>query len=161
MGAETRNLAQNPHCILATGRNDLAEGVDLVAEGDAATPPPSSHPHRPGLGPHGVEPEGGPGQPWIVRPGAGQRGAVEVGGPGQRQQSRLPSRLAQFEQDIEPGRGVGVEQGKDALEMADGIGECQAGGGRPAVADGRGPHRRVGSGEGDGAVMGGKLGRVG
>ncbi len=49
--------------------------------------------------------------------------------------------------------------------MADGVGERQAGGGsrggRPAVADGRGPHRRVGSGEGDGAVVGGKLGRVG
>ena len=120
---------------------------------------------RPGLGPDSVEPEGGPGQPWIVGPSAGQGGAVEVGGPGQRQPSRLPPRLAQFEQDIKPGRGVGVEQGKDALEVADGIGERQAGGGRrggrPAVADGRGPHRRVGSGEGDGAVMGGKLGRVG
>jgi nitroimidazol reductase NimA-like FMN-containing flavoprotein (pyridoxamine 5'-phosphate oxidase superfamily) len=34
---KAKNLAQNPHCILTTGRNDLAEGVDLVVEGDAAT----------------------------------------------------------------------------------------------------------------------------
>src|SRR5579864_7770724 len=33
---KARNLAQNPHCILMTGRNDLADGADLVAEGDAA-----------------------------------------------------------------------------------------------------------------------------
>lgn len=34
---KARNPAQNPHCILTTGRNDLADGVDLVVEGDAAT----------------------------------------------------------------------------------------------------------------------------
>lgn len=34
---KAKNLAQNPHCILTTGRNDLADGVDLVVEGDAAT----------------------------------------------------------------------------------------------------------------------------
>ena len=34
---KARNPAQNPHGILTTGRNDLADGVDLVAEGDAAT----------------------------------------------------------------------------------------------------------------------------
>src|SRR5579872_796284 len=34
---KAKNLAQNRHCVLTTGRNDLAEGVDLVVEGDAAT----------------------------------------------------------------------------------------------------------------------------
>jgi nitroimidazol reductase NimA-like FMN-containing flavoprotein (pyridoxamine 5'-phosphate oxidase superfamily) len=32
---KARNLAQNPHCILTTGRNSLGEGMDLVVEGDA------------------------------------------------------------------------------------------------------------------------------
>ncbi len=30
------NLAQNSHCIITTGCNSLAEGLDLVVEGDAA-----------------------------------------------------------------------------------------------------------------------------
>ncbi|GLU45731.1 pyridoxamine 5'-phosphate oxidase family protein [Nocardiopsis ansamitocini] len=37
-GAEERkaqNLARNPHCILTTGHNTLASGLDLVVEGDA------------------------------------------------------------------------------------------------------------------------------
>ncbi len=29
------NLAENPHCVLTTGRNDLHAGLDLVLEGDA------------------------------------------------------------------------------------------------------------------------------
>jgi general stress protein 26 len=32
---KARNLAQNPHCILTTGRNVIDEGLDLVVEGDA------------------------------------------------------------------------------------------------------------------------------
>jgi uncharacterized pyridoxamine 5'-phosphate oxidase family protein len=32
---KAKNLAQNSHCILTTGRNDLDEGLDLVVEGDA------------------------------------------------------------------------------------------------------------------------------
>jgi hypothetical protein len=32
---KARNLARNPHCILATGCNSLDEGLDLVVEGDA------------------------------------------------------------------------------------------------------------------------------
>jgi uncharacterized pyridoxamine 5'-phosphate oxidase family protein len=32
---KAKNLEQNPHCILTTGCNDLADGIDLVAEGDA------------------------------------------------------------------------------------------------------------------------------
>jgi uncharacterized pyridoxamine 5'-phosphate oxidase family protein len=32
---KARNLAQNPHCILTTGRNSLDDGVDLVVEGEA------------------------------------------------------------------------------------------------------------------------------
>jgi hypothetical protein len=37
-GAEERkakNLAQNPHCILTTGCNQLHEGLDVVIEGEA------------------------------------------------------------------------------------------------------------------------------
>jgi hypothetical protein len=30
------NLAENPHCALTTGSSTLAEGLDLVVEGDAA-----------------------------------------------------------------------------------------------------------------------------
>lgn len=33
---KAKNLARNPHCILATGCNSLDEGLDLVVEGDAA-----------------------------------------------------------------------------------------------------------------------------
>jgi len=33
---KARNLAWNPHCILATGCNTLKEGLDVVDEGDAA-----------------------------------------------------------------------------------------------------------------------------
>jgi nitroimidazol reductase NimA-like FMN-containing flavoprotein (pyridoxamine 5'-phosphate oxidase superfamily) len=33
---KARNLTQNPHCILTTGCNALAEGLDLVVEGAAA-----------------------------------------------------------------------------------------------------------------------------
>jgi general stress protein 26 len=32
---KARNLTQNPHCILTTGCNALAEGLDLVVEGAA------------------------------------------------------------------------------------------------------------------------------
>jgi nitroimidazol reductase NimA-like FMN-containing flavoprotein (pyridoxamine 5'-phosphate oxidase superfamily) len=32
---KAKNLAQNPHCILTTGRNSL-DGLDLVVEGEAA-----------------------------------------------------------------------------------------------------------------------------
>lgn len=32
---KAKNLARNPHCILATGCNALDEGLDLVVEGDA------------------------------------------------------------------------------------------------------------------------------
>jgi nitroimidazol reductase NimA-like FMN-containing flavoprotein (pyridoxamine 5'-phosphate oxidase superfamily) len=37
-GAEerkARNLAENPSCVLTTGRNDLADGLDVVVEGEA------------------------------------------------------------------------------------------------------------------------------
>ena len=34
---KARNLAQNPHCILTTGGNSLAGGIDIVVEGKAAT----------------------------------------------------------------------------------------------------------------------------
>src|ERR1700730_5402599 len=33
---KARNLAQNPSCVLTTGRNTLDDGVDLVIEGPAA-----------------------------------------------------------------------------------------------------------------------------
>jgi general stress protein 26 len=33
---KAKNLAQNPSCVLTTGRNDL-DGLDLVVEGDAMT----------------------------------------------------------------------------------------------------------------------------
>jgi general stress protein 26 len=33
---KAKNLVQNAHCILTTGCNALAEGLDLVVEGDAA-----------------------------------------------------------------------------------------------------------------------------
>ena len=33
---KAQNLAQNSHCIITTGCNALAEGLDLVVEGDAA-----------------------------------------------------------------------------------------------------------------------------
>src|SRR3989442_8422158 len=33
---KAHNLAQNSHCIITTGCNALAEGLDLVVEGDAA-----------------------------------------------------------------------------------------------------------------------------
>ncbi|RNF81405.1 pyridoxamine 5'-phosphate oxidase family protein [Streptomyces botrytidirepellens] len=33
---KARNLARNPHCVLATGRGAFHEGLDLVVEGDAA-----------------------------------------------------------------------------------------------------------------------------
>jgi nitroimidazol reductase NimA-like FMN-containing flavoprotein (pyridoxamine 5'-phosphate oxidase superfamily) len=32
---KARNLAHNQHCILTTGRNTLADGVDVVVEGEA------------------------------------------------------------------------------------------------------------------------------
>jgi hypothetical protein len=32
---KAKNLARNPHCILATGCNTLDEGLDVVVEGDA------------------------------------------------------------------------------------------------------------------------------
>ena len=32
---KVRNLAQNPRCVLTTGRNTLDDGVDLVVEGEA------------------------------------------------------------------------------------------------------------------------------
>jgi hypothetical protein len=32
---KARNLVQNPHCVLTTGRNTLDAGLDLVVEGDA------------------------------------------------------------------------------------------------------------------------------
>jgi hypothetical protein len=32
---KAKNLEHNRHCILTTGRNSLAEGLDLVLEGDA------------------------------------------------------------------------------------------------------------------------------
>jgi general stress protein 26 len=32
---KARNLERNRHCILTTGRNSLAEGLDVVVEGDA------------------------------------------------------------------------------------------------------------------------------
>ncbi len=37
-GADERkalNLAQNPHCVLTTGGNDLHAGLDLIVEGEA------------------------------------------------------------------------------------------------------------------------------
>jgi nitroimidazol reductase NimA-like FMN-containing flavoprotein (pyridoxamine 5'-phosphate oxidase superfamily) len=34
---KARNLAQNPHCVLTTGCNQLDEGLDVVVEGAAAT----------------------------------------------------------------------------------------------------------------------------
>ena len=33
---KARNLAQNPSCVLTTGRNTLDNGLDLVVEGEAA-----------------------------------------------------------------------------------------------------------------------------
>jgi hypothetical protein len=33
---KARNLSQNANCILTTGRNDLEDGLDVVAEGEAA-----------------------------------------------------------------------------------------------------------------------------
>lgn len=33
---KARNLDQNPHCILTTGRNQIEDGLDLVVEGAAA-----------------------------------------------------------------------------------------------------------------------------
>jgi Pyridoxamine 5'-phosphate oxidase len=33
---KAKNLSQNPNCILTTGRNDLDDGLDVVAEGEAA-----------------------------------------------------------------------------------------------------------------------------
>lgn len=33
---KARNLAQNPNCVLTTGRNTLDNGLDLVIEGEAA-----------------------------------------------------------------------------------------------------------------------------
>jgi hypothetical protein len=32
---KAKNLAQNPHCILTTGGNTLADGLDIVVEGTA------------------------------------------------------------------------------------------------------------------------------
>ncbi|MEV8321077.1 pyridoxamine 5'-phosphate oxidase family protein [Streptomyces sp. NPDC059900] len=32
---EAKNLARDPHCALTTGRNHLAEGLDLIVEGMA------------------------------------------------------------------------------------------------------------------------------
>ncbi len=32
---KAQNLADNPHCVITTGCNALAEGLDLVVEGDA------------------------------------------------------------------------------------------------------------------------------
>jgi nitroimidazol reductase NimA-like FMN-containing flavoprotein (pyridoxamine 5'-phosphate oxidase superfamily) len=32
---KAKNLAGNPHCVITTGCNSLAEGLDLVVEGDA------------------------------------------------------------------------------------------------------------------------------
>jgi nitroimidazol reductase NimA-like FMN-containing flavoprotein (pyridoxamine 5'-phosphate oxidase superfamily) len=34
---KAKNLAQNPHCVLTTGRNTLDDGMDLVVGGEAAT----------------------------------------------------------------------------------------------------------------------------
>jgi general stress protein 26 len=34
---KARNLAQNPHCVLTTGRNELDDGLDVVVEGAAST----------------------------------------------------------------------------------------------------------------------------
>ena len=72
--------------------------------------------------------------------------------------------LAQFEKDIYPGRGVGVEQGKRPFQVCGGVGERHASGGirggRPAVADGRGPQGGIGVGDGDGVQVGGKFGWV-
>src|SRR5665811_1217779 len=34
--AKQRTLSQNANCILTTGRNDLEDGLDVVAEGEAA-----------------------------------------------------------------------------------------------------------------------------
>jgi len=34
---KAHNLAHNSHCIITTGCNALAQGLDLVVEGDAAT----------------------------------------------------------------------------------------------------------------------------
>jgi hypothetical protein len=31
-----RNLSENPHCILTTGRNNLDDGLGIVVEGGAA-----------------------------------------------------------------------------------------------------------------------------
>lgn len=33
---KAKNLSTNPNCILTTGRNDLADGLDVVLEGKAA-----------------------------------------------------------------------------------------------------------------------------
>lgn len=33
---KAKNLSQNANCILTTGRNDLEDGLDVVAEGEAA-----------------------------------------------------------------------------------------------------------------------------
>ena len=33
---KAKNLSQNANCILSTGRNDLEDGLDVVAEGEAA-----------------------------------------------------------------------------------------------------------------------------
>jgi uncharacterized pyridoxamine 5'-phosphate oxidase family protein len=32
---KAKNLAQNPHCALTTGRNELDDGLDLVVQGEA------------------------------------------------------------------------------------------------------------------------------
>lgn len=32
---KARNLAENAHCVLTTGRNAIGEGLDIVVEGDA------------------------------------------------------------------------------------------------------------------------------
>jgi len=33
---KAKNLAENPHCVLTTGCNDLDQGLDVVVEGEAA-----------------------------------------------------------------------------------------------------------------------------
>jgi hypothetical protein len=42
---KARNLAENEHCVLTTGRNGIDDGVDLVVEGAAAAVSDSAERH--------------------------------------------------------------------------------------------------------------------
>jgi nitroimidazol reductase NimA-like FMN-containing flavoprotein (pyridoxamine 5'-phosphate oxidase superfamily) len=61
---KAKNLARNAHCVLTTGCNALAEGLDLVIEGEAATVSDEAELRRVAAtyeakyGPHFTAPEG-------------------------------------------------------------------------------------------------------